>query len=255
MCSEVFCKLFFFDRNSHFLILFVWYRFNYLSLPKQWEKAMAPHSNTLLPGKSHGWRSLVGCSPWGREELDRTEQLPFHFSLSCIGERNGNPLQCSCWRTPGSPKDGGAWWAAVYGIAQSQTRLMWLSSSSSSLSNGWVIIPQFWQMMGEGLKEIFSLLWLSEALNIIFQDKEYVTINLSLVLITYPSQEFSWLHLWKPKSLSVQKVDSLMQGKVKRQGVVYAVHWKKKKKKALVLVSCDTHSKQSWEYLMMETRE
>ena len=90
----------------------------------------------LLPGKSHGWRSLVGCSPWGREELDRTEQLPFHFSLSCIGERNGNPLQCSCWRTPGSPKDGGAWWAAVYGVAQSQTRLMQLSSSSSSLSNG-----------------------------------------------------------------------------------------------------------------------
>ena len=46
----------------------------------------------LLPGKTHGWRSLVGCSPWGLEELDMTEQLHFHFSLSCIGEGNGNPL-------------------------------------------------------------------------------------------------------------------------------------------------------------------
>ena len=57
------------------------------------EKAMAPHS---LPGKSHGQSSLVGCGPWGYEESDTTEQLPFPFSLSCIGEGNGNPLQCSC---------------------------------------------------------------------------------------------------------------------------------------------------------------
>ena len=58
-----------------------------------------------------------------------TERLPFHFSLSCIGEGNGNPLQCSCLE---NPRDGGAWWAAVYGVAQSQTRLKRLSSSSSS---------------------------------------------------------------------------------------------------------------------------
>ena len=81
----------------------------------------------LLPGKSHGWRSLVGCSPWGCEELDTTERLHFHFSLSCIGEGNGNPLQCSCLE---NPRDGGAWWAAVYGVAQSRTRLKRLSSSS-----------------------------------------------------------------------------------------------------------------------------
>ena len=81
----------------------------------------------LLPGKSHGWRSLVGCSPWGREESDMTEQLHFHFLLSCIGEGNGNPLQCSCLE---NPRDGGAWWAAVYGVPQSRTRLKWLSSSS-----------------------------------------------------------------------------------------------------------------------------
>ena len=114
------------------------------------EKAMAPHSSplvwkiqfalisgrfqrnqwhptpVLLPGKSHGRRSLVGCSPWGLEESDTTELLPFHFSLSCIGEGNGNPLQCSCLE---NPRDRGAWWAAVYGVAQSQTRLKQLSSS------------------------------------------------------------------------------------------------------------------------------
>ena len=81
----------------------------------------------LLPGKSQGRRSLVGCSPWGRAESDTTEQLHFHFSLSCIGEGNGNPLQCSCLE---NPRDGEAWWAAVYGVAQSRTRPKWLSSSS-----------------------------------------------------------------------------------------------------------------------------
>ena len=85
----------------------------------------------LLPRKSPGRRSLEGCSPWGREELDMTERLHFHFSLSCIGEGNGNPLQYSCLE---NPRDGGAWWAAVSGVAQSRTRLKQLSSSSSSSS-------------------------------------------------------------------------------------------------------------------------
>ena len=74
----------------------------------------------LLPGKSHGWRSLVGCSSWGREESDTTDRLHFHFSFSCIGEGNGNPLQYSCLD---NPRDRGAWWAAVYRVAQSGTRL------------------------------------------------------------------------------------------------------------------------------------
>ena len=82
----------------------------------------------LLPGKSHGQRSLVGCSPWGHQESDTTEQLHFHFSLSCIGEGNGNPLQYSCLE---NPRDGGAWWAAVYEVAQSRTQLKRLSNSSS----------------------------------------------------------------------------------------------------------------------------
>ena len=90
---------------------------------------MSPHSSTLA-WKLHGQRSLVDCSPWGRGESDTTERLHFHFSLSCIGEGNGNPLQCSCLE---NPRDGGAWWAAVYGVAQSQTRLKQLSSSSSIL--------------------------------------------------------------------------------------------------------------------------
>ena len=97
---------------------------------------MATHSS-ILPGKAHGRKSLVGCSPWGRSESDMTEQLPFHFSLSCIGEGNGNPFQCSCLE---NPRDGGAWWAAIYGATQSQTRLKRLSSSSSS-SSVYMLIP------------------------------------------------------------------------------------------------------------------
>ena len=90
---------------------------------------MAPHSSTLA-WKIPWTRSLVGCSPWGHKESDMTEQLPFHFSLSCIGEGSGNPLQCSCLE---NPRDGGAWWASVYGVTQSQTRLKWLSSNSRPL--------------------------------------------------------------------------------------------------------------------------
>ena len=86
---------------------------------RQWHPTVV-----LLPDKSHGRRSLVGCSPWVLEELDTTEWLHFHFSLSCIGG-NGNPLQCSCLE---NPRDG----AAVNGVTQNWTRLKWLSSSSSS---------------------------------------------------------------------------------------------------------------------------
>ena len=92
---------------------------------RQWQP-----TPVVLPGKSHGRRSLVGCSPCGREELDTTERLHFHFSLSCIGEGNGNPLQCSCLE---NPRDGGAWWSAVYGVAQYWTRLKRLRTSSSSM--------------------------------------------------------------------------------------------------------------------------
>ena len=92
------------------------------------EKAMAPHSSTLA------WRipwmeEPGGLQPRGRWGSDTIERLHFHFSLSCIGEGNGNPLHCSCLE---NPRNGRAWWAAVYGVAQSWTRLKWLSSSVSS---------------------------------------------------------------------------------------------------------------------------
>ena len=87
-----------------------------LSRRRQWHP-----TPVLLPGKSHGQKSL--------EESDMTERLHFHFSLSCIGEGNCNPLQCSCLE---NSRDRGAWWAAISGVAQSWTRLKWLSSSSSS---------------------------------------------------------------------------------------------------------------------------
>ena len=81
---------------------------------RQWHPTLV-----LLPGKSHGWRSLVGCRPWVRYESDTTEQLHFHFSLSCTGEGNGNPPQYSCL---GNPRDRGTWRATVHGVTkQSKT--------------------------------------------------------------------------------------------------------------------------------------
>ena len=71
-----------------------------------WRRQWHP-TPVLLPGKSHGRRSLVGCSPWGRYKSDMTERLHFHFSLSHIGEGNGNPLQCSCLENPGTGEPGG----------------------------------------------------------------------------------------------------------------------------------------------------
>ena len=105
------------------------------------EKEMATHSSTLawkIPWtEEHG-----GYRPWDREESDRTERLHFHFSLACLREGNGNPLQYSCLE---NPRDGGAWWAAVYGVAQSRIWLKHLSSSSSSfLFAIWYIALWLW---------------------------------------------------------------------------------------------------------------
>ena len=118
-------------------------RWPLLNMKKHWlasvlEKATAPHSSTLawkIP-----WVEQPGKGPWGHKESDTTERLPFHCSLSCIGEGNGNPLQCSCLE---NPRDREAWWAAVHGVAQSRTRLKRLISSSSSSAymfrrNRWV---------------------------------------------------------------------------------------------------------------------
>ena len=90
-----------------------------------WRRKWQP-TPVFLPGESHGQRSLVVYSPRGSKESDTTERLHFHFSLSCIGGGSGNPLQGSFLE---NPRDFEAWWAAVYGVAQSRTRLKRLSSS------------------------------------------------------------------------------------------------------------------------------
>ena len=118
-----------------------------------WRRQWHP-TPVLLPGESHGWRSLVGCSPWGRKELDTTERFHFHFSLSCMGEGNSNLLQCSGLE---NPRDGRAWWAAVYQVAQSRTRLKWLSSLAGDSS-----VPPGLQITAAGnqksMERLFSLL-------------------------------------------------------------------------------------------------
>ena len=99
------------------------FTFHFLAL----EKEMATHSSVLawrIPGTVElGGLPSMGSHRVGHDWVT-TEQLHFHFSLSCIGEGNGNPLQCSCLE---NPRDRGAWGAAVYGVTQSQTQLKWLS--------------------------------------------------------------------------------------------------------------------------------
>ena len=85
-------------------------------------------TSVLLPGESHGPRILVGCSPCGRKELDTSGQLHFDFSLLCVGEGNGSPLQCSCLE---NPRDGGTWWAAVLAAAAADSLLLACSLSLS----------------------------------------------------------------------------------------------------------------------------
>ena len=110
------------------------------------EKAMAPHSSTFVwkipwteePGRLQSMGSL---------ESDTTERLHFHFSLSCTGEGNGNALQCSFLE---NPRDGGAWWAAVHGVAQSRRRLKRLSSRERDPSAGDARVQRFKSKMKHG---------------------------------------------------------------------------------------------------------
>ena len=86
----------------------------------EWHHRLDRHEFEQAPEVGNGQGGLVCCSPWGHEESDTTERLNFHFSLSCIGEGNGNPLQCSCLE---NPRDRGAWCAAVHGVTESLTQL------------------------------------------------------------------------------------------------------------------------------------
>ena len=103
-CPLILCSSDFLKVSLLFFFLLV---FTLTIQRRQWHP-----TPVLLPGKSHGRRSLVGCNPRGRQESDTTERLHFHFSLSCIGEGHGNPLQCSCLE---NPRDGGAWWLPSMG--------------------------------------------------------------------------------------------------------------------------------------------
>ena len=179
---------------------------------------MAP-TPVFLPGKSHGQRSLEGCSPWGHWGSDMTEWLHFHFSLSCIGKGNGNPLQCSCLE---NPRDRGAWWAAIYGVAQSQTQLKWLSSSSSSQSYGFSSSHvQIWEL---GYKESWVLknwcFWtvvLEKTLQNLMDCEEIQSVNpkgnQSLERLKLKLQYFGHL-MWRAGSLE----KTLMLGKIETEG-------------------------------------
>ena len=108
-------------------------------------KAMAPHSSTFA-WKIPWTEEPGGLQSMGSLESDTTERLPFHFSLSCTGEGNGNPLQCSCLE---NPRDGKAWWAAIYGVAQSRTRLKRLSSSRGDFDNIFLMSLEFIEILSD----------------------------------------------------------------------------------------------------------
>ena len=145
----------------------------------------------LLPGEAHGRRSLVGCSPRGRIELDTTEQLHFHFSLSCIREGNGNPLQCSCLE---NPRDRGAWWAVIYGVAQSRTRLNRLSSSSSSSSTIYylklITVPVSFTKLQKHWK--LSITYRKQVLSHFEKSHTFVAFDEGACLIRGPSYGMGW---------------------------------------------------------------
>ena len=147
-----------------------------------WKRRRQWHPTpVLLLGKSHGRRSLEGCSPWGRWGSDTTERLHFHFSLSCIGEGNGNSLQCSCLE---NPRDGGAWWAAVYGVSQSRTRLKWLSSSSSC-----------WKVFAEPHKTLGFLASRGEEFNLgLVMRLDHSDLLCNKVLLKYKRDRESFWH-------------------------------------------------------------
>ena len=148
--------------------------------------SMAPHSSTLA-WKIPWTEEPGGLQSMGRWGSDTTERLHFHFSLSCIGKGNGNPLQCSCLE---NPRDGGAWWAAVYAVAQTQTRLKWFSSyivhfylSAMIIKRKYSCVTQIWYN-----KSILPLICQNGWTNIFlpyFQNILSVSLNSSLLWMEF----------------------------------------------------------------------
>ena len=158
--------------------------FIWVQQQENWRRQWHP-TPILLPGKSHGSRSLVGCSPWGHEESDMPERLHFHFSLSCFGEGNGNPLQCSCLE---NPRDGGAWWAAVYGVAQSRTQLKRLSCNEKTLASNFCLQQHFYlEVYFFSYQYCLSALWLPCTLHILlfFYLQTICTFYFQLIFVSY----------------------------------------------------------------------
>ena len=138
---------------------------------------MAPHSSTLA-WKIPWMEEPGGLQSTGRQESDTTERLHFHVSLSCIREGNGNPFQRSCLE---NPRDGGAWWAAVYRVAWNRTRLKRLSSSSSSSSSRQFLVSQQFNKICQ-LKEFLAVM-----LQIIFHLNAKKEVLVSLICFKFSS--------------------------------------------------------------------
>ena len=143
-----------FSKIHSFILTNAYCLFNFVLGLSRWRRQWHP-TPVLLPGKSHGWRSLVGCSPWGCEESDTTEWLHFHFSLSCIGEDNGNPLQCSCLENPRMAEPGGLPSMGSHRVGHDWSDLA--AAAAAGLSRSWnfpqkkgvpELRPDIWSLPG-----------------------------------------------------------------------------------------------------------
>ena len=140
---------------------------------------MASHSSTLALKIPWMEEPGIGCSPGGHYESDATERLHFHFLLSHNGEGNGNPLQCSCLE---NPRDWGAWWAAVYGVAQSGTRLKWLSSSSSRFVVAFL-----------SKSKCLLISWLQSLSAVILEHKKIKSVTASPFSLLFAMKRWDWM--------------------------------------------------------------
>ena len=143
-----------------------------------------------------------------------TERLHFHFSLSCIEEGNGNPLQCSCLE---NPRDGGAWWAAVYGVTQSQTRLKWLSSSSSTVLDDKEMTPLPFGALLAFLWSINQIMTVRnrKAVGVLNNTVENLEINYLTFIHLVPLRNSLYILSWGPL-FQLERLDKTICGTVIR---------------------------------------